>query len=494
MKSLRVVSAIVIVFLWLSAPFLARADESDSDNPVIHNFTGESKPGVMTQVELNWSLTTAGISPELLKLKLFRIGLAKDTLLVGEFPASTMKFVTAGDPGVLAMNFLLVAYEDSIPIASASTLAPIAHQGVVGSLKAADAPNDAGGVINLDWTSSEKPAAFNEYKIYRNTSGQGNWELLGSVAGTITTYSDMTGKSETPYNYMVRGYRRAEIFESKPVMNIVSHASWFNWGKINLLIIALIVLASIVWYVARSGNGKMHYIRKIAGLQAVEEAVGRATEMGRSVLFVPGIQDLDDVQTIAGLTILGSVAKMTAQYETRLDVPVSRSLVMSNGREVVKQAYMSVGRPDFYNDDIVHYVTDEQFGYVAAIDGIMVREKPAACFYMGAFFAESLILAETGNHVGAIQIAGTAMPTQLPFFVAACDYTLIGEELFAASAYLSKDAAAIASLRGQDVGKLLAMASIVIGVVAATAASISGGTGIFAKLSDAWLRLFALNF
>ena len=55
---------------------------------------------------------------------------------------------------------------------------------------------------------------------------------------------------------------------------------------------------------------------------------------------------------------------------------------------------------------------------------------------MGAFYAESLILAETGNSVGAIQIAGTAMPTQLPFFVAACDFTLIGEEFFAASAYL----------------------------------------------------------
>jgi len=200
------------------------------------------------------------------------------------------------------------------------------------------------------------------------------------------------------------------------------------------------------------------------------------------------------VQTIAGLTILGSVARMTAEYETRLDVPVSRSLVMSNGREVVKEAYLSVGRPDFYHDDIVHYVTDEQFGYVAAVDGIMVREKPAACFYLGAFFAESLILAETGNHVGAIQIAGTAMPTQLPFFVAACDYTLIGEELFAASAYLSGDQRMIASLKGQDVGKFIAMASILIGSLLITLANFTGGGSFFWKLSDAFARLFAMNF
>ncbi len=197
---------------------------------------------------------------------------------------------------------------------------------------------------------------------------------------------------------------------------------------------------------------------------------------------------------LAGLTILSSVAKLTAEYETKLDVPVTRSLVMSNGREVVKEAYMSVGRPDLYHDDIVHYVTDEQFGYVAAVDGIMVREKPAACFYLGAFFAESLILAETGNHVGAIQIAGTAMPTQLPFFVAACDYTLIGEELFAASAYLSGDKRQIASLRGQDVGKLIAMGAILVGSALTTIGGLSGGEGFFAGLSDAFKRLFAMNF
>jgi len=85
----------------------------------------------------------------------------------------------------------------------------------------------------------------------------------------------------------------------------------------------------------------------------------------------------------------------------------------------------------------------------------MVRDKPAACFYMGAFYAESLILAETGNSVGAIQVAGTAMPTQLPFFVAACDFTLIGEEFFAASAYLSGEPQQLGSLKGQDFGKLI---------------------------------------
>jgi len=87
---------------------------------------------------------------------------------------------------------------------------------------------------------------------------------------------------------------------------------------------------------------------------------------------------------------------------------------------------------------------------------------------MGAFYAESLILAETGNSIGAIQIAGTAMPAQLPFFVAACDFTLIGEELFAASAYLSKEPRQLGSLKGQDVGKLFILFFAIAGVLLAT--------------------------
>ena len=95
-----------------------------------------------------------------------------------------------------------------------------------------------------------------------------------------------------------------------------------------------------------------------------------------------------------------------------------------------------------------------------------VRERLAAVFYMGNFLAEALMLAETGHATGAIQIAGSASASQLPFFVAACDYTLLGEELYAASAYLSQDPLQIGSLKGQDAAKALIMGLIILGVAA----------------------------
>jgi hypothetical protein len=93
----------------------------------------------------------------------------------------------------------------------------------------------------------------------------------------------------------------------------------------------------------------------------------------------------------------------------------------------------------------------------------MAREKPATNFFLGTFWAESLILAETGAQTGAIQIAGTDSVFQLPFFITACDYTLIGEELYAASAYLSREPLLLGSLKGQDYGKMIILAIIIVG-------------------------------
>ena len=132
---------------------------------------------------------------------------------------------------------------------------------------------------------------------------------------------------------------------------------------------------------------------------------------------------------------------------------------------VSKEAYLTQGRPELYNEDMVHYITDDQFAYAAAVNGIMQRDEPAACLYMGKFFAESLLFAETGNSIGAIQIAGTGSQTQIPFFVTACDYTLMGEEFFAASAYLSQEADLIAGITAQDLIKVILVIVILFGTV-----------------------------
>ncbi|MBD3381376.1 MAG: hypothetical protein GF404_04180 [candidate division Zixibacteria bacterium] len=230
-------------------------------------------------------------------------------------------------------------------------------------------------------------------------------------------------------------------------------------------LIALIIFFAYT-YLARRGGLK---IRKVSGLDAVDEAIGRATEMGKPVLFTPGWGgDIQRPTTIAALNILNLVAQKTASYNCDLIFPTHDPVIMSAAEETVQNAYINAGHPDLYKPDNIYYTTSSQFGYAAAVDGAISRIKPATVMLLGTFEAEALILAETGNSVGAMQIAGSDSTIQLAFFLVACDYTLIGEELFAASGYLSQDQEVISSIKAQDIMKIIIAVILVAGTIAAT--------------------------
>jgi len=332
---------------------------------------------------------------------------------------------------------------------------------------------DNGDALELSWVPSIDDripgGKVVRYQVYRSVN-EGEYLPIQELLPGSNFFLDESLHRDSVYSYYVTAYSRNDSAMSVATAPVSPQREWLHVDRAWLFVIALIISLAVFYFIRAARKGEDLFIRKIAGLEAVDEAIGRATEMGRPILYIPGILDMDDVQTLAAITILGRVARTVADYEIQVRMPVSRSLVMTAARETIKTAYQTAGRPDSYSDDMVQYVTDEQFGYVAAVDGIMVREKPATVFLLGAFFAESLILAETGNSINAIQIAGTARPAQLPFFIAACDFTLIGEELFAASAYLSGEPKQLGSLKGQDVGKFIAMVVIIIGVIAATLA------------------------
>lgn len=245
---------------------------------------------------------------------------------------------------------------------------------------------------------------------------------------------------------------------------------WFDPspGRVTMLAIILVVGMLIFVFSAQARSGRQLYIRRIPGIDAIEEGIGRATEMGRPVLYVPGIEELQDIQTISSMLILGQVAKKVAEYQADIIVSCCVPIVREVADEVVKAGYFQAGYPDAYNPANTRFISSDQFAFTAGTNGIILREKPATNLFLGRFFAEALILAETGFVNRSIQVGGTAEATQLPFFVAACDYTIIGEELFAISAYLSRDPRLVSSLKASDYIKVLSVTVILLGTILAS--------------------------
>ena len=324
-----------------------------------------------------------------------------------------------------------------------------------------DKPNDAGSAILVHWSLSPDDASIESYVILRKTLEDTVYKKIGSTMHGVTYFEDDQTVDGQAYVYTVASSKNDELYHAAPSNSISSRPHIFHTGRINVLIAISAFAGLLAYFVSKARTGQRLYIRQIPGLAAVEEAVGRATEMGRPILYVPGLGDIDWTATIASMNILGEVARKIAKYDTELIVPNTWSVVYTVSKEVVKESFVSEGRPEKFKEDYVRYLTEAQFGFAAAVNGIMIREKPATNFFIGKFWAESLIMAETGAQTGAFQIAGTDSVLQLPFFVTACDYTLMGEELYAASAYLSREPVLLGSLRAQDIGKLVALLILV---------------------------------
>jgi hypothetical protein len=364
-----------------------------------------------------------------------------------------------------------------------------------------DTPDDGGGSLTVVWDSSPSDGPSAEYQVLIGEPGANDpasFKVIAEFPANTHYVKEAKGAwwtraaDVTWHQYVIRngkgidlkdgtaypvtvGMRKGEERAVGTPIAGIPRANWFNWNQLNNLILAL-GFSGLVFYTISHAKRNNIFLRRIPGLDAVDEAIGRATELGKPILYLTGAHDMSDPSTIAAAVILGRVAKRTAAYETELMVPHRDPITMAVCQEITKQAYLEAGKPDLFKEDANFFITSDQFSYTAAVDGIMLRKKPAANFFMGAYFAESLLLTETGASTGAIQIAGTDSDHQLPFFVTTCDYTLIGEELYAASAYLSKEPVQIGTLRGQDIGKAVILSVIVIGTLLATLGAATGSS------------------
>ncbi len=360
--------------------------------------------------------------------------------------------------------------------------------------------NGSGLFLELRWTpAADDGAGTTGYAVLRADSERGPYELLATLGPGEDSYRDKVtaDPSRSPprerYTYRVlslspsspappegeageddRARFIAELLDTSEASAPVTAATEASLlrtspGHITMLLLIVAVGGLMYSFTEQARRGAAIFIRRIPGIDAIEEGIGRATEMGRPVLYVPGIDELQDIQTIASVLILGQVSKTVAEYQSDIIVSCSVPIVREVADEVVKAGFYQAGFPEAYNPANTRFISSEQFAFCAGTNGIMLREKPATNIYLGRFFAESLILAETGFVNRSIQIAGTAEATQLPFFIAACDYTLIGEELFAVSAYLSKDPRLVSSLKASDWVKVFLVFSLLLGTLLATA-------------------------
>ncbi|MBI2557598.1 MAG: hypothetical protein HYW13_09405, partial [Planctomycetes bacterium] len=258
--------------------------------------------------------------------------------------------------------------------------------------KAFDTPNDAGETISLTWSASpnDSPDVFYVIYIDRNKNGAFEKEAIRIKSNTSyrTSAPEIYGykKKNNDYHYVQifpKKVFNGEKIDKKQVCyfklamvagdtkialdtaaSASAHGNWLHTKKINNFVIMIILSTIILYFIVHARRNPDMFLRKIGGLDAVDEALGRATEMGKPVLFVHGLTGMGSISTIAATSILSRIARKIADYDANLKVVNNDPIVMSVSQEVVKESYLEAGRPDAYNPDNVFLVASEQFPYV----------------------------------------------------------------------------------------------------------------------------------
>lgn len=207
--------------------------------------------------------------------------------------------------------------------------------------------------------------------------------------------------------------------------------------------------------------------RKLEALSKMEEAIGRATEMGKPVHWSYGMGAFD-AQYLAAFVLLEYAATLCAKYDTRMICSIYLPEVVPMTEEIIRKAYIEQGKLETLHTEDVRFWGGS---HNPAMIGTISREQVAGNFMIGSLFHESILSLEAAARYNAIQVMGTSNTHQLPFIAAGCDAIFIGAEMFAAAAQLEPTPVRVGSTVAADTITSIFVALMVVGALLATVGS-----------------------
>jgi hypothetical protein len=240
-----------------------------------------------------------------------------------------------------------------------------------------------------------------------------------------------------------------------------------------ILLILLGVTTVTLFYHARVQAGKLPYRRPLPTLDVARLALGRGAETGRAIHVAPGSGGIGtriggrdtSAQTLAGLLVAERVAGEAALNGAPILLTSGDAIAHLSMRGTVRQAYQTAGQAQDYKAAVVQQLAhDDALAYAAGANLMYGRQALEASMVVGNVGDEYLLIGEDGAQRGLAQVAGSANSTGLPLMALTTPATLLGEEIFAAEAYLSRAAQPQARLLTQDLLRTVAILLILGGL------------------------------
>ncbi|NWJ44928.1 MAG: hypothetical protein HXX08_03530 [Chloroflexi bacterium] len=240
-----------------------------------------------------------------------------------------------------------------------------------------------------------------------------------------------------------------------------------------VIILVFVILYFYIW--AQLERKRTVNLRPLTGLNRLRLMVQRTVETGSKVHFSVGNGGLEGeagtAETLSGISALSSVQQVAARSKGNVITTTNDSITYLMAAATSDAEYVQAGRLQDYKPDQTRFITQQQSAaFAAGLASIIAEPNISGSALIGRIGPEYLLVGDTANRRDIPQVVGTTSTQAMPLAIASAGFenTLLGEEVYAAPAYLSRKPAQLASLQVQDLFRILIIIGILGGVVAAT--------------------------
>jgi hypothetical protein len=194
--------------------------------------------------------------------------------------------------------------------------------------------------------------------------------------------------------------------------------------------------------------------REIAAFARLRRAIGISVEDGTRLhisLGRSGLQTPNGAPGLAGLAMLRHLIEQTSASDKPPVVTSGAGDLSILTRDTLQAGYKAAGAEDIYDPTTGRLTGLTPFSFAVGAIPSMRDEDVSSNVFIGHFGPEVALLTDTAERTNSPAVAAAVDPTAQAILYASVEEPLIGEELFAAGAYINAGPAHQASLQVQDI-------------------------------------------
>ncbi len=207
-------------------------------------------------------------------------------------------------------------------------------------------------------------------------------------------------------------------------------------------------------------------LREIPAFLRLKRAIGLAVELSQRLHISLGHGGIDGFRGAAGLIGLSVIQRVSRAASISDKPPIVTSgeaALAILSQDVLHESYRAVNAENRYDPALGQLTGLTALSYAAGALPAIYDQQVSVNMLLGSFGSEAGLLTDAAERTGSLTIGGSDnLPAQAVLF-ASTQEPLVGEELYAAGAYLQVNPMHAASLVVQDILRWALIGFIIIG-------------------------------